>query len=316
MLNVIHPSTFTHKLMICLFPLLLLGCSSNDKEAETETESDNTLTWQDVSAEYSLPTGVNYFLGSIGESKPLHYVKLDLTNDNLELRAASSEQSQSIMNFAEQEGVLAAINGGFFSGNSSYSALIDDNEFYARNVTALTRSGQSFPVLRSALTLSSSNQASVDWVYQYDLTGAIYGFAEPLSYSLSDTTPQEIPEAAAGTLLDAKMAIGGGPTLVKNGQSKITYDEEIFWGSGVEIGDYRPRSAVCITADNHVIMLVAKSYKISALPELLISLGCDEAMNLDGGGSTALAVGGESIYNQGRSIPTSLLIVDKSKYLK
>lgn len=295
--------------------VMLSGCSSSSSETDDGgTETDNTLVWTDESAANNMPSGVKFMVGSVSGNGTLYYLELDLNQENVALRAVKSETSQSIGHYVATDGVVAAVNGGYFSGNSSYSAVVDDGVYYARNVTSLNRGGQSYPVLRSGFTLSDEGQADVHWIYQFDTSNEVYVYNEPLAYGASDPTPLPQPTKDDGQLTTPKLVIGGGPTLVKNGAENLTYDQEIFWGSGVEVGDYRPRTAVCATADDKVIMLVAKNFKLSLLPELMIDLGCEAAMNLDGGGSTAMALNGNTVYDQGRAVPTALMIVDTSVY--
>jgi hypothetical protein len=116
------------------------------------------------------------------------------------------------------------------------------------------------------------------------------------------------------------VGIGGAPTLVKNGQINVTYNEEIMWGSGVGLDNGDPRTAVGYTANNHVIMIVADGRQVSSqgvgLPELaqiMVDLGCVEAMNLDGGGSTQMAVGNQLVNtpSESRAVPTILTVTHK-----
>lgn len=48
------------------------------------------------------------------------------------------------------------------------------------------------------------------------------------------------------------------------------------------------------------------------LAQGMISLGCDRAMNLDGGASSALYAKGRVITSPGRQLNTVLIIKDKS----
>jgi hypothetical protein len=88
-------------------------------------------------------------------------------------------------------------------------------------------------------------------------------------------------------------AIGGLPMLISDG--KITIE-----GEG-EPGEYlrarHPRTAVCYTEDNYIFAVVdGRQPKLSVgmtleeLADFMLSLGCTDAMNTDGGGSTELAV--------------------------
>jgi hypothetical protein len=73
--------------------------------------------------------------------------------------------------------------------------------------------------------------------------------------------------------------------------------------------DYRPRTAVGYTGDQKVIMFVTNHMMIEQVAETLLGLGCYEAINLDGGGSSAIAAGNQSLYDQARAVPTILAIV-------
>lgn len=149
----------------------------------------------------------------------------------------------------------------------------------------------------------------------------IYKFPEPMPYTNNQQTPLPPPQQSAGTVYsNLLVGIGGAPTLVKNGQVNVTYNEEIMWGSGVGYDNRDPRTAVGYTANNHVILIVADGRQINSegvgLPELaqiMIGLGCVEAMNLDGGGSTQMAIGNQYVNNpsEQRAVPTILAITHK-----
>ncbi len=88
-------------------------------------------------------------------------------------------------------------------------------------------------------------------------------------------------------------AIGGLPTLVSDGKISI--------GGGSEPGEYLnaryPRTAVCYTPEKIIFAVVdGRQPKLSVgmtmqeLAGFMVSLGCIEAINLDGGSSTEMAV--------------------------
>jgi hypothetical protein len=150
----------------------------------------------------------------------------------------------------------------------------------------------------------------------------VYTFEQPLAYSFNDPTPKAAPQKADGQSYGSLLlGIGGAPTLVKDSQVNITYNEEIMWGSGVGYDNGDPRTAVGYTADHHVILFVADGRQDNlsvgvSLPELaqiMIDLGCVEAMNLDGGGSTQMAIGNSYVNSpsEQRSVPGILAVVHK-----
>ncbi|MBL8047071.1 MAG: phosphodiester glycosidase family protein [Chthonomonas sp.] len=91
--------------------------------------------------------------------------------------------------------------------------------------------------------------------------------------------------------------IGGGNMLVRGGKVAIDAKDA---GFGADFSEKRhPRSAVGITASGDLIWLatdgrqkVSDGATLSELAQLMLAQGCTDAINLDGGGSTALALRG------------------------
>lgn len=93
-------------------------------------------------------------------------------------------------------------------------------------------------------------------------------------------------------------AVGGGPRLVR--RSKVSLEAEGF--SQAFVTTAHPRTAVGFNEQKLFFVTVdgrQPGYSVGmALPELaelMVSLGCQEAMNLDGGGSTTLLVRGQVV---------------------
>ncbi len=92
--------------------------------------------------------------------------------------------------------------------------------------------------------------------------------------------------------------IGCGPRLVENGRVHVTADEEDF-PADIRIGR-APRSAVGITKDGRYLLAVVdgrQSHSVGLTltdwAKLLVKFGAQDALNLDGGGSSDLVVNGE-----------------------
>ena len=128
--------------------------------------------------------------------------------------------------------------------------------------------------------------------------------------------------------LDVKMSpdwngvnhiLSGGPYLVKNGEIFVDMTAEKL----SSIGGRNPRTAIGYTKDNHLIMITADGREgasigltLNELAALMKSLGCINAMNLDGGGSTVMYVNGKVVNKpavQG-GIPLSHTLVVKKDY--
>jgi len=113
-------------------------------------------------------------------------------------------------------------------------------------------------------------------------------------------------------------ALGGGPRLVSDGEVSVPYRWESF-GPGFS-KRRTSRSAVGITAAGKVLLVtVEKSRRntgmnLFELARLMRDLGAVQAMNLDGGGSSTLVVGGRVVNRaEGaqRGVASMLLVVRK-----
>ena len=156
---------------------------------------------------------------------------------------------------------------------------------------------------------------SIDWIYHFgNRVIDTYKFDAPTQNV--NGTPAASPNQAKGEpYYDLLTGIGGGPTLVKNGAVNVTYNQEVFWGSGVGLDNDDPRTAVGYTKDNHCIIIVADGRSdtsggigLTDLAKVMINLGCVEAMNLDGGGSTQMAIGNKLVDKPSESRPVATML--------
>ena len=97
-----------------------------------------------------------------------------------------------------------------------------------------------------------------------------------------------------------RKAIGGGQVLVQGGRIQITNEEELKF-TGKAISDKHPRTCMGYTKEGYLIVMViqgrfpgiAEGATLEQEAKLLIDLGCIEALNLDGGGSSCMLVSGK-----------------------
>ena len=278
------------------------------------------IIWTDVSAFYNLPEGVKLFSGE--RTSPIlkaYYYDVDLNNPKLAIRPYATTSPSTVNVLNARFGAYASVNGGFFGGTTSYSAVIYPNEVKAQNIASVTRNNQTYPLIRSFFGMKTNKELSIDWIYHFNNTiSGIFTYTSPLNYIYNDPTPKAAPLQTNGTQYqDLLVGIGGGPTLVKNGQVNVTYNQEVMWGSGVGLDNRDPRTALGYTSNKHVIILVADGRQtiseglgLTELAQEFINLGCVEAMNLDGGGSTQMALGNQFINSpsEQRAVPVILSI--------
>ncbi len=280
------------------------------------------VVWTELTEDHNLPTGVKLFSGR--QSSPglvAYYAEIDLSNESVVVHPYFSETLRATSVIAAEKGAIVAVNGGFFANSSSVSSVVEPLTVLARNIASLSRPAGTFPVTRSFLALNKDRSASIDWIYHFSGEFEdIIRFNSPTPNTT--TTPAPVPLRNDGQAYDdLLMGLGGGPTLVKNGVVRITYNEEVFFGSGVELTDSRPRTAVGYTADKKMIIFIAEGGLVNSsgatlrqVADIMISLGAVEAMNLDGGGSTTMAVNGK-LFNRPsggtfqRPVPSILAVV-------
>ncbi|MBZ9611590.1 phosphodiester glycosidase family protein [Rheinheimera maricola] len=307
-MQIIHRVTIGHIVML----MTLSGCGSgnNDSAATPPAASTQDIHWQ-LQSSPALPQGLQFYQGSKDNNVGFAawYLQLDSHNSDLSLTPVKSQPFLTLAQLPA-ENLLAAVNGGYFGGDQSYSAAIAGEQLLSKNIASLNRSGKSYPVMRALFTLDTAGNSEVSWAYHFgDSISDIRTYSAPLSYLNNDAIPQPAPAISAGKPLPAlKMAIGGGPVLLRQGSKVLSYNEEIFWGSGVELNDVRPRTAIGYTASGHILLFVTNAMKLSELPDQLLALGVEGAINLDGGGSSAMRLLDSSIYSQQRAIPVALTI--------
>ncbi len=127
--------------------------------------------------------------------------------------------------------------------------------------------------------------------------------------SLGPKLAQRLPTLSTGddvtislsvtpALTGIRTAIGGGPALVRNGKNL----QELKPGKADHLRERNPRTAIGWN-DHEFLMVVVDGRKpdlsvgmtFPELGALMVRLGCKEAMNLDGGGSTTMWLNGKVI---------------------
>lgn len=258
-----------------------------------------------------LPSGIEVYRNTTpfkNKAMNAYCVVFDPANGNLEFKPvlASSNKKPSVL-YAEEPGTkYACINAGFFGTNVSYSLVQYNNVISSVNIKSLTRvyngSNATYYPTRGAFGLTSANAPQVRWIYHVGSgNGTIYSYPSPSANALN-TPPQPQPSAsfpAGATAWNVKNSIGGSPVLISNNTIKITDTEELI---DINNTTARARSAIGHTADGKVILLAVEGnnaaggagLNLQELAELMKGMGCTDALNLDGGGSTSMIVNGRA----------------------
>ncbi|MGV8829780.1 MAG: phosphodiester glycosidase family protein [Breznakibacter sp.] len=274
------------------------------------------LGWENVKETYgALPKGINVYKApsTLEDRKAVAYAAVvDLTQKKWDVWSVMTNDYKTNEEFKTPSQIYDSndkpavlVNAGFFyshKGNYSQSLAVKGGEVYCWNI----------------------NYASQDWVTVYNQTAAAFiehadgsfeacwtysnwNHSENWFYSMPapnawGKTPCETPSATypvEAKVFEAKTAIGGGPVLLRSGEIKNTYPEELL---GISADSAQPRTAIGVTADKKVVLFVCEGrgmtegvsgFTTEEVAKILKTLGCVEAMNLDGGGSSCMLVNGQ-----------------------
>ncbi|NER81522.1 MAG: phosphodiester glycosidase family protein [Leptolyngbya sp. SIO1D8] len=132
---------------------------------------------------------------------------------------------------------------------------------------------------------------------------AVRSYSEAVRSLSPGTTATLTPEVRPSAFGEFPYAIGGGPLLVQGGRIVVDAGAEGF--SNAFATQAAPRSAIGITPDG-TVLLVAIHYSpggrgptLQETAQIMVQLGAQDALNLDGGNSSSLYLGG-SLINRHR----------------
>jgi hypothetical protein len=308
------------KLFYFLLVLLLSACSKNN-QGNPPGNPPPVVTIQpliNLPAEWikatnlmtGFPSGIEVYKRSAafnGKAMNAYCVVFDPKNSSLEFKPVYSTTNKMPSDFyAAEAGVkYAVINGGYFGTNASYSLVQYNGNLQAINIKSLTRSyngaNTTYYPTRGAFGVSATGNPEVTWIYHVGSgNGTMYSYPQPSPNELN-TAPQPQPSASypsGGTVWNTNSAIGGSPVLIKNNIVNITDKEELI---DINTTPSRARSAIGHTSEGKIIMLAVEGNNASGgtglnlqeMADLMKSMGCTGALNLDGGGSTYMMVNGQ-----------------------
>lgn len=216
-------------------------------------------------------TGSEVLTDSNGNSFTVRWARFPTADTNHDFVVAGSSGAKTVENMAATvPDAYAAINGGYFAfGQGPVS--------YAKG-----RLGYESP---------SGNVKGPRGCLWYDHNSRTAGLTISMGRNFLGGSSW-----GDGLFPNATDVVCAGPTLLQNGVDVFEqqYDAENFGTSGISPYSPLPRTAICVLEDGGIYMLAAQSESVKArgftLPELteyLSDQGCKNALNLDGGGSTA-----------------------------
>lgn len=292
-----------------------------EPETPEEPVEDATLDrWSDVSADYgTLPEYIRVYRSPEkleGKLAVAYVAVADMAHAQWDIWSINdSEMSGTSDSFKTPSAVYAegnwpiVINAGFFysSGGKNYSSslAVRNSQILAYNINYASEDWVTmyYPT-RAAFIESEEGSFNACWTYK--TWDAHYMYPKPADNSW-EAKPAKQPSASypeGGEVFAAKTAIGGGPLLIDGGMFRDTYVEELFNGtSGIGPDSNQPRTAVGVTSDRKIVLFVCEGRQMTEgvaglttadVANVLLDLGCAEAINLDGGGSSCMLVNGKT----------------------
>lgn len=276
------------------------------------------MRWINMDAEFGdLPSSVHVYktMDSInGKPNIAWYIEADLKDKKLEFITDTTLQRRLTPRqfFEENKQPLLVVNTTFFSfaTNQNLNVVIKNGRMVGYNIHSIAGKGKDTLTYRhpvgSAIGISKNRKADIGWLYsdssnKWPLVLPSAQTAGKDSNNFYKPFKRAVDRKKSGVRKwKMQAAVGGGPVLLQNGEIRITNEEELkFYGKA--INDKHPRTAMGYTNDDKLIVLVvegrnpgiAEGASLNQLAQIFKSLGCVEALNLDGGGSSCMLVNGK-----------------------
>lgn len=294
------------------------------------------VKWTNVDSLFgALPSSVHVFTTTdLIEGKPniAYYVIADLKDRKLNFTTDTTYQRRFTPQqfYEKNQQPLLVVNGTFFdfATNRNLNAVIRNGKLVSYNVHSTALKGKDtmlyMHTFRSAIGITKKRKADVAWLYTDSSARFAKAFQQVPGFYI-DSFPVVMNKNLQNRSVKWKMqtAIAGGPVLIQNGKVDVSNNEErMFIGKAID--DKHPRTAMGYTADGQLIILVvqgrmpgiAEGTSLTQLAKLLLDLGCVEALNLDGGGSSCMLVNGKETIKPSdkegqRPVPAVFIIENK-----
>lgn len=303
------------------------------------------LKWQNVDSLYQpLPSSVHvYFTNDKPDTGAFRafYLIADLKDKHLNFTTDTTYKRRltPAQFYQKNNNPLVIVNGTFFSfeTNQNLNVVIKDGKLVSFTAPVKGKGKDTLTFVHSfkgAIGINRKRVADIAWIFDDSSKRFAYATQSPLPAikdSNSNTKFEDVKyqtnvvshSSSIPSLKKWKMktAIGGGPVLLQNGEIKITNNEERMF-VGKAINDKHPRTAMGYTKDNKLIILVVEGRNANAHgatltqeAQIFKDLGCIEALNLDGGGSSCLLINGKETIKVSdkaqRAVPAVFLIRNK-----
>ena len=222
---------------------------------------------------------------------------------------------------ASKVNAVVAINGGYFTRVQNLvhhvGLLKSENRLNEPASRSVIRDDIRYNINRGAIGIFDNYNIDIGWCSTRN--DSIFEWDTPVRNRPGKPAILDYSKAKYWGVTEALHA---GPVLISNGQINVTTEEEVFFNTPVD--GVQPRSAIGYKKNGDIVLMVIDGRQVDSrgaylkeLAMLMSQFNCYEALNLDGGGSSALIVAGKLInrpigLNTQREVMSSIGIISNN----
>ena len=296
------------------------------------------IKWTNVDSLFQpLPPTVHVFYTNDSlDGKPniAYYVSAKLRDLDLNFSVDTSlnRRLTPTQYFERNEQPLVVVNCTFFEFKYSrnLNTIIKNGKLLAYNIHSMPNRGKDTFTYRhsfgSAIGIDKKRNADVAWLFTDSSLKKPLAFQNVVNNykdSFNYISKKALNELSMAKKWKMQTAVGGGPVLLQNGNIEITNNQEIKFSGKTGLTDKHPRTCMGYTKDGDIIIMaiqgrmkgIAEGATLEQQAKLLQQIGCWEALNLDGGGSSCLLVNGKETIQpsdkEGQRLVPGVFIISK-----
>ena len=244
-----------------------------------------------------LPNGIEVLQG-VNKKIPLRAwaAIIDLENINITAKILSSSDVDGVetpSSFLENNNAIIVLNGGYYISDNSrakHVGLLKTSGVLREPASpSIIKEDLRYYISRGAFGIRDNGTPDIAWASTYN--DSIFEWDRPIANRPG--YPSKGFSGNSKRYWKVSGALHAGPILISNGNIDITVEEEVFFNTPV--AGVQPRSAVGYTENNKLILMVvdgrqpeSRGVYLEELAVMLKYFNCYEAINLDGGGSSAI----------------------------
>tara|TARA_Y100000591_G_scaffold333107_1_gene373787 strand:+ start:2804 stop:3658 length:855 start_codon:yes stop_codon:yes gene_type:complete len=229
-------------------------------------------------------------------------VKIPSKNNNIKILVSEEDDGVSTPSkVGIKWGASVIINGGYFTRGKKpvrhVGLLKSQDSLYEPASNSVFRENIRYNTNRGAFAIKYDNSVDISWASTRN--DSIFSWNFP--FKNRPGKPASV-NYIFSQYWNVREAIHAGPILIRNKNINVSSEQEVFFNTPVD--GVQPRSAIGYNKNDDIIMMVVDGRQVNSrgvylkeLAMLMKQFNCEEALNLDGGGSSSLIVNGKLINN-------------------